>query len=202
MSTTHVGEPTTHEQPAARPDPTDRRRARRRRVRRTLAGLLVTALLALAAIVVALVAPPQRAPGTADVVVVLGPPQPWRVEWATELVESGRAGAVLVSVDDDDHVPLCEDPGDLVVRCATPVPFSTRGEARMIRDALAENGWSTATVITATPNLFRAQLLVDRCVEDGVQVVARREQIPLRRWVMRFAWQAGGWAKALTRHGC
>jgi len=174
----------------------------RRRVVRAAAGVVVALLAVALAGVPLLVAPPQAPPGTADVVVVLGPPQPWRVAWARELVESGRAGAILVSVDADDHVPLCEDPGDLVVRCARPDPFTTRGEARWIRDELRAHGWTTATVVTAAPNLLRARLLVERCVDDGVQVVARREPIGLDRWAMRYAWQAAGWTKALTTRGC
>ena len=115
---------------------------------------------------------------------------------------AGRAGAVLVSVDDDDRVPLCEDPGSLDVTCARPDPFTTRGEARWVRDEMAAHGWDTVTVVTATPNLLRARLLIGRCVPEGVQVVARRERLGLDRWAARYAWQLGGWAKALWSRGC
>lgn len=174
----------------------------RRRWRRLGVATVTTTLVVALAGVPTLVAPPQGPPGVADAVVVLGPPQPWRVAWARELVEQGRAGAVLVSVDDDDRVPLCEDPGSLDVTCARPDPFTTRGEARWVRDEMAAHGWDTVTVVTATPNLLRARLLIRRCVPEGVQVVARRERLGLDRWAARYAWQLGGWAKALWSRGC
>ncbi|WP_309133825.1 hypothetical protein [Cellulomonas sp.] len=187
--------------PAVGPDPSAHAPARRR-VRRA-AVALVAAVLALPAVTAPLlVAPPQDPPGTADVAVVLGPPQPWRVEWALELAADGRAGALLVFVDDPAEVPVCVGDTEVPVVCRRPDPFTTRGEARGLRAEMQARGWRTATVITAAPNVVRARWLVGRCVEEGVQVVGRREDIGLDRWVMRYAWQVGGYAKAALDPGC
>lgn len=174
-------------------------RTPRHRVRRAL--LACAGLVAAVLPVVLLTAPPQSPPGRADVVVVLGPPQAWRLDWAVRLVGSGRADALLVFTAPGDEPALCTAPGTLDVTCAVPEPFSTRGEARHVRDAMAARGWTRATVVTATPNLLRAQLLLDRCV-DGAQVVARREDLAPDRWFARYLWQVGGWAKAVARTGC
>jgi len=173
-----------------------------RRLRRA-ATTVVTAVLGVAlAGVPVLVAPPQDPPGTADVVVVLGPPQAWRVDWARELVADGRASAILLFADDPATVPLCSQTAPVPVVCHRPDPYTTRGEARTLRAEMSARGWRTATVITAAPNVLRARWVVGRCVEEGVQVVGRREDIGLDRWVMRYAWQAGGFVKAALQRGC
>ena len=140
-------------------------------------------------------APPARA----DVVVVLGPAEQWRVDWATQLVHDGVADHLTLSVADPAGSPICQESW---VTCFRPDPFTTRGEARYLAGQMAQRGWTRALGITATPHVERARYIIGRCVHDGVQVVGRAPDEPPWWWAYQYVYQTAGWLRAVTQTGC
>lgn len=163
-------------------------------------GVLVTVLFAVS--VQVCVHPSMSAPRRADVLMVLGPPDPWRIAWARDLVAAGDAGAVLLSTDDPAGLAACTERWPVEVFCFRPDPFTTRGEASYLQRAMAEHGWATALVVTATSHVARARFVIGRCVRGGVQVVGRAPGWGLRSWTLQYVRQTAGWARALTQLGC
>lgn len=179
------------------------RATRRRRWGRRVGLCVVAAVLVLAlAGLPCYVFPAQSAPrADAEVVVVLGPAQWWRIEWAMSIAK--RSGApILLSSPEPDTAKVCH--ADLGVQfiCFRPDPFTTRGEARELRDQMAAHGWTTAVVVTTTPHITRTRYILGRCVSSGVQVVGRAPGMSPWRWVYQYVYQSGGWLRALAQSGC
>ena len=61
---------------------------------------------------------------------------------------------------------------------------------------------ATADVITSTPHVARARLLLGRCVDDGIQVLGVDTRIGPGEWVWQYLYQTGGFVKALVTPGC
>ena len=62
--------------------------------------------------------------------------------------------------------------GDDGVRCVMPSPETTYGEAQMIGRLTQTHGWRAITVVTSDVHAPRARLLMSRCVDVPVNVVA------------------------------
>jgi hypothetical protein len=167
--------------------------------------VLITAAGLLVAFVVAglplYVFPAQTAPHRSDVVMVIGPADPWRIAWGEQLVASGTAGELVISVAGLHPLPpVCRDRG---VLCFHPVPSTTQGEARELARLMKQHHWTTATVITVTPHIARTRLRMSSCVPRGVQVVGRPIGLTFDRWVYQYLYQTAGFLKAfLVTPGC
>ncbi|OZB48980.1 MAG: hypothetical protein B7X40_06075 [Cellulomonas sp. 14-74-6] len=146
--------------------------------------------------------PRQTAPVGADVVFVIGPPRAWRIAWARELVAAGKARAIMISQPETGSLQACAAQSTVPVLCRRPDPFTTRGEARWLRDEMAAHGWRTAVVITSTPHIARTRYVMQRCVPSGVQVVGRTTGMAPWTWVYQYAYQTAAWVKALAQCGC
>lgn len=116
-------------------------------------------------------------PEPADAVVVLGPGRDGeRLERALALVGENLADTLVVSMGrggqraDTDAVCAGEPTGFEVV-CFTAVPFSTRGEARMVAQLAAARGWSSLLVVTSDYHVRRARRQFSRCYDGGLVVV-------------------------------
>lgn len=165
--------------------------------------LLVGAVvLAVASVPVLLMAPDDDVT-SADAVVVLAGDES-RLPVAVSLVRRGVAPVLLVSTDssDEPRARLCEagTTGYELV-CREPVPYSTRGEARMTDSLARERGWDSVVVVTSRFHVRRTRMLFDRCLDADVAVYAAPnpswsllESVPLE------------WAKlardGLTERGC
>jgi DUF218 domain len=78
---------------------------------------------------------------------------------------------------------LCASRQRFEVLCPQPDPDTTRGEARMVRDLAARRGWRSVVVVTSTYHARRAQLLLGRCFDGQLQIVAAPPHEPwLRTW--------------------
>jgi hypothetical protein len=201
----------------------------RRRARRAL--VVACALVGVAAIgsIPLYVFPGDQTPRKADVVFVIGPPTDGRVAYALDLIERGYAGALMISTILPDAAPpvdtgwakpplpswarsgdstaraqaLCaEGHPSVPLTCLQPEPFTTEGEARALRDAMDENGWTTAIVVTVTPHVNRARFIFGRCVASGVQVLGIADGLDLGGWAWQYAYQTGGWVKAIVTSTC
>lgn len=145
-------------------------------------------------------------PRRADAIVVLAG-NTTRLPVALELAESGVAPVLVVSRDDTGKDPrrqrLCKTPGtrSFEVVCRLAVPFSTRGEARLVAGLARDEGWDSLVVVTSRYHLFRAERLFERCTDAGLAMVGVGES-----WTKHVVAIPLEWAKLAlaetTRRGC
>jgi uncharacterized SAM-binding protein YcdF (DUF218 family) len=111
----------------------------------------------------------------ADAVVVLAG-DPRRLPVGLRLVREGVAPVLVVSRDRREDVTLdddiCADRVPVRHICFEGEPYRTAGEARAIARLVREHGWKRIDVVTSRFHLFRAGILVRRCVDGDVQMVA------------------------------
>jgi hypothetical protein len=178
--------------------------SRRRRFR--LAAAVAAAAWLLLAIGLFALYPPDE-PGRADAVLVLAGSE-HRLPVGTELVRRGTAPVLVLSRDPIGRNPpverRCEGAatqGEGLVVCFVPDPYSTRGEARALAALAEERGWDTVVVVTSRFHLLRSRLLVERCYEGEVRMVAAR--VDWWRWPQALAGESAKLARALTvARGC
>src|SRR5262249_13537622 len=118
----------------------------------SVAGFLATMLL--------FVWPDTDAVDHADAVVVLAGGDGERLHRGLELVRGGIAPTLVLSFGPPG---LCDGDEGFDVVCFAPSPENTRGEAEAIGRLARARGWSQLLVVTSTPHVTRARLLVGRC---------------------------------------
>lgn len=137
-------------------------------------------------------------PAEADAIVVLSGGRVHRLEEGLRLWRLGVAPTLVIS-DGLDPVwaearRLCPEPR---VRCFTPDPYSTRGEARWT----AAQGWDSVVVVTSTYHVRRTRALFERCFDGRLAVVGAGP--PLRNFAIGVAWE---WPKSvyygIVARGC
>ncbi|MGY1831718.1 YdcF family protein [Geodermatophilus sp. SYSU D01180] len=169
-----------------------------------VAGVLV---LALALAIHTFVWPSTAEAAPTDAVVLLAGDPETRIPLAIELAEAGSGVLVVSAAGGEVNAPardLCGGRGDLVVHCFSPAQDGdgTRAEARAIGDLVERHGWTRITVVTSTYHVERAGLLVQRCTEAEVAMVAARPTISLARWGVAIVHEVGGLVAALTDEDC
>jgi uncharacterized SAM-binding protein YcdF (DUF218 family) len=80
-----------------------------------------------------------------------------------ELIASAGAAEDLVALGHD-----CDEPG---IRCVTPEPLTTRGEARLAARLAREEGWDERPVITSSWHVHRARRHLEACLTIPLAVV-------------------------------
>ncbi len=182
---------------------------RRRRIQRAGALALASALLYIPASVLSFVVPhTDPLPAHADVAFALGDTTPQRITTAMTLLRQDRVGAVQFSVAGQGGpgtpVAQAEDlcATTAQVYCARPVPYTTQGEARMLRDAAQAHGWSSAVLITKNAQLLRGRWIVGRCFAGSITLRASGEP-PMGGWVREIVYQTLASVKnAVITPGC
>ena len=124
-----------------------------------------------------------------------------RAGWAKTVVISNPYGA-----DDGVMKRVCSTTGaDIEVICRTPDPRTTRGEAEIMRQLAVERSWTKIIVVSWRYHLPRARLIFRQCFSDAtgstVAVPRRYDYSPLR-WELTYAYQWGGFVKALAQGEC
>lgn len=183
-----------------RTDVTPRRHGRGRR-RRWLIGVASVIALVGAVALAGLplyVFPPVENTEAADLVYVIGPPTDARLDEAERLRAAGVASRILVSVplegeQSAEELDIC---GRSYVECRHPEPFTTKGEAAMLREYAAGHDVSETIVITFTPHVARTRYIFERCYGDGTSVVAVEPDRPIWQWAYQYAYQTAAFAKA------
>ncbi|MEA9985946.1 hypothetical protein [Subtercola sp. RTI3] len=103
-----------------------------------------------------------------------------------------------------DELPICSTQvkHTYTVTCFTPAPFTTRGEAHELQAMAAEHGWKSATVITYTPHIDRARIIVSRCFSGKLSMVEDRKPLSYAEWGYAFFYQTAGFVKVLLDQNC
>ena len=180
---------------------------RRRWLRRGLlvAGVIVVAWLIACYLIV--VDPTVNRATRADAVFVLGPPtEDGRLETGLRLINQGYARNLVISLNSPNQRPAnaacAQPPAGVSVSCFAPHPATTQGEAQHIRRLAAAQHWNTVIVVTSTCHLSRARMIIKRCFDGRLEVLAARSHISPLGWAYQFAYQTGGYLKAAISRGC
>lgn len=184
-------------------------RMRRSATRIAIGAALALVLVVAAGIPVYVLPTTDPVPAHADAVLVLGPPTRARTELGRDLVEQGVADTLLISVwrseldaaPGENDVVACDEPG-MRVLCFTAEPGTTQGEARALADYARSNDWSSVVVITQTPHITRARVLLERCFDGRLSMVSSGEPSTLGAWIYEYVYQTGAFAKVLADREC
>lgn len=171
------------------------------RRRAATAGLTIVGIVA--AIVIAglplYVLPPAASVDRADLIYVIGPPTPPRIELAERLEAEGVSEALLVSVSPThggfpaSAVAPCVDG---TATCEIPKPYTTKGEALLLTEYAAEHEVASTVVITFTPHVARTRYIFDKCFDGEVTVVGVDQRMNLGDWIYQYAYQSAAFVKA------
>lgn len=149
-------------------------RSTRWRLLAVLVGVPLVALAVLTPVLFVLPAvdPPSsiRAAGPVDAVVVLGGGPDERLDAAVELTATlpEPLPTVALAVQYEDPVLRCGTVPTLPrapLRCFSPEPATTSGEAEWIAQEAAAGGWDRVVVVTSDYHVTRTRILVERCID-------------------------------------
>ena len=150
--------------------------------------------------------PSTNDPRRADAVVVLDGGSGERLDEARALMERDVAPTLAISagreLDPDEADGLCTTPQRFEVVCFSPTPDSTRGEARALATLARQNGWSEVVLVTSTYHVTRARLLVERCFDGRIDVVAAGPPARLLHWTTAVGHEWGAMLDASIRRTC
>jgi uncharacterized SAM-binding protein YcdF (DUF218 family) len=135
----------------------------------------------------------------ADAVVVLAGGDGERLDKGLELVRRGVAPTLVLSFGPPR---LCDGGGSVDVVCFAPSPETTRGEAEEIGRLARAHGWSRLVVVTSTPHVTRARLLVGRCYDGTLAVTGATPHTGVPGWIGQIAHEWGGLADAVVDADC
>jgi uncharacterized SAM-binding protein YcdF (DUF218 family) len=179
------------------------RRLRRRRVWMPLA---VIGTLLVGATARLFVWPSTDDPRRADAVVVLDGGSGERLDEARALMQRDVAPTLAISagreLDPDEADGLCSGPQQFEVVCFTPTPDSTRGEARALATLARQHGWNDVVVVTSTYHVTRARMLVERCFDGRVDVVAASPPARPLHWIAAVGHEWAAMLDATIRRTC
>ncbi|RKQ33780.1 YdcF family protein [Kocuria tytonis] len=159
--------------------------------------------------------PRVDAPETSDALIVLGPPDPTRVEYAQDLVYNQHvAKTLVVSVPDPQPFDspqmveyykarsFCQPRDGVEVLCFKPDPSTTQGEAMKLKELAAQRGWNRVTAVTFTQHTSRSRLILSRCYPGELRMSAVDFHITGRNLIGQYVHQSAGYVKAWLTPGC
>ena len=139
------------------------------------AAVLVAAWLVVASALFALPHDDEPIRGDADAVVSLAGSSA-RLPMAERLVRRGAAPVLVVSyepaLEDARADALCSGRSREGVVCFRADPTSTRGEGRAIARLARARGWDDLVVVTSDFHVFRARLVLERCLDGRLRFVS------------------------------
>lgn len=136
---------------------------------------------------------------SADAVVVLAGGDGERLDRGLELMREGVAPTLVLSFGPDQ---LCNAEQPFPVVCFAPSPENTRGEAEAIGRLAADRGWTNLVLVTSTPHVTRARVLVERCYPGRLQVTGATPPTSAPGWAFAIAHEWGGLAEAMVERDC
>jgi uncharacterized SAM-binding protein YcdF (DUF218 family) len=143
----------------------------------------------------------------ADAILILGGYEYDRYPVGLGLAREGWAPAVAVSNPTGSNDPwlteYCAEPHkQFELYCFIPDPLTTAGEARQLRRLAAEHGWRTVIVVTFPPQISRARYIIEQCFDGDLIMFASPPRPSLARWAFEYAYQTGGYLKAVLQPAC
>lgn len=148
----------------------------------------------------------------ADAVVVLGGEHDGREDYGIALARNGWAPTVLISNPYHSSDPVMrrvcgESDGAIEIICSQPFPLTTRGEAELVRRLGNQRAWSKIIVVTWKYHVPRARLVFRQCFSPDpsavvMQAVPRHYDFSPARWESIYAYQYGGFLKAMVLGDC
>ena len=179
----------------------------------TLLALLAALWLAVCHAV--LDSPRVDPPARSDALLVLGPPDPTRIEYAEDLVYHQHVADTLV-ISTPDAQPFdppemveyytarsfCEPHDGVEVICFKPNPSTTQGEAMKLEELSEQRGWDTVTAVTFTQHVSRSRLILQRCYPGELRMSAVDFQLSGRSLFTQYLHQSAGYVKAWLTPGC
>ena len=129
-----------------------------------------------------------------DAIFVLGPPEPPRLATAERL--SDHLGGVPIYVSVHQSVDCAGK-----FTCLHAVPWTTKGEAGLLRDLMVNHGVDHPVVLTGTTHVARARYVMHRCVGQEIPVIGADDDLNLWRTIYEPIYQTGAFVKAVAT-GC
>ena len=169
--------------------------------------MLVLVLIWLVGGYFVVVRPHVNHPQQSDAIVVLGPPDDnGRIDTALALIDKHIANNLVISVGSPEQFHakhLCTTPQQgFSVTCFEPDPATTRGEAEEVKRLASQHGWKSIIVVTSTYHISRARMIVKRCFDGKLYMVAARRGISLWTWGYQYLYQTAGYTKAFLLTSC
>jgi uncharacterized SAM-binding protein YcdF (DUF218 family) len=126
-----------------------------------------------------------------------------RADRGVELIEEGVADTIVFTSAWVEELDLwaqaycnsrrVEVPAAVV--CFDPDPSTTQGEARGLTNLAAANGWDEILLVVSTDQVWRARLLMGRCWDGDLLVVAVDHDQPA---LFRMIYETGASLNALV----
>ncbi|WP_062516268.1 hypothetical protein [Demequina gelatinilytica] len=156
------------------------------------------------------VAPAHDEPRAVDAVYVIGPPTDERIALAEGMIADGLTDTLVISLIEDPvqraampaAAAACDEPQDFTVLCSQPAPFTTRGEARWLRDLVDDHGWQSVAVVTVTPHVTRTRVIMERCWDGDISYLESGESLAPWQWAYQYAYQSAAFVKVAWEDGC
>ncbi len=161
--------------------------------------------------------PVIQQPVSSDALLVLGPVDE-KMELAVQLVRDGVADTLLISdqylVDEGsggcrpevnyllEHLGALDASFPAKIICFRPDPVTTQGEALFLRDMGTDLGWSSVTVVSYTPHVERARILLNRCWDGELAVTAVDQPMSTSEAIGTYFYQSGAMVKTLFTPKC
>lgn len=180
----------------------------RRLVLRGLVASLVTLLAVWLALCFRFIVHPRIDPVEhVDAMYVIGPID---TRWPEALARGDEGVATeflatqnLIDGGPEIFPPNCDEQrAGYVVTCVIPDLYTTRGEARLLAEAVREHGWTHVAVFTSTPHVARTRMLMERCVPAQVSVWDYPRERSVTEWAGQFVYQSAAWVKAQVIRSC
>lgn len=167
-------------------------------------GLLVVAagamILAFVVGIPIFVYPPQDPTEDVDMVLVLGPPTVDRFDRAVEISSQNGHVPIVLSVGvewapgRERELQTCRQAR---VECFVPDPFTTKGEAKLLRTLMADRQGADVAIITSAPHLVRSRYIFERCFGESVSLVSVPFEGTLTDLLHQYAYQTAAMVKAV-----
>lgn len=168
-----------------------------------------TLLLALIGVPLYVLPAADDHPGRADVLLVLAPTA-GRMGYAENLMEQGYADMLAISaplVEGGKEPAACNERRTYRVLCFNPEPVTTQGEARALGRLSAKYGWKSVDVLTAEFHVTRARVILERCYQGDMSMIAYRQDRPLfaftgNSWAYIYVYETAAFVKVAANQDC
>jgi hypothetical protein len=175
---------------------------RRLRLRWVLAGVAVLIAGWAVTCFAVISRPALDDPTYADAVVLLGPPDEESLAMVGDLAAAGFSNDLVIFTPFGEPEICGAPPRQVRLTCLVPNPSSTRGEAQAIARMAEARDWSSIAVVTWTEHISRSRVLVERCYDGPLYMLAFDDAAPLVDSLGGWIYETGAFVKTFLQRGC